>query len=306
MSTLLLIDDSERHRAQLRAAVDAAGLFDAVIEAENGMTGLRVVLEKQVDVVVARMELSGLDGTKLLPALKAHPAGAAVPLVFLTPHDDASRRARILAAGASDVLTMPVHPEEFAERLRGHLQRKRLQDDLRVKNETLARLSTVDGLTGLRTRRYIDDVLSIEFLRAKRYNTPLSILMGDIDLFKRVNDEYGHLAGDAALRGVASVVLHDLRETDVAGRYGGEEIMVVLAQNEISGSRIVAERWRQAVEESRFATAAGQAFGVTLSVGAASLEREMESPEALIGAADAALYRAKDRGRNRVEIAGPA
>ena len=89
------------------------------------MKGLRVLLEKQVDVVVARMELSGLDGTKLLPALKEHPASAAVPLVFLTTHDDVSRRARILAAGASDVLTMPVHPEEFAERLRGHLRLSR-------------------------------------------------------------------------------------------------------------------------------------------------------------------------------------
>jgi diguanylate cyclase (GGDEF)-like protein len=223
--------------------------------------------------------------------------------VFLTGEDDPARRARTLDAGASDVLTLPVHSGELVSKLRIHLRLKRLQDDLRVKNDTLGRLSTVDGLTGLRTRRYVDDVLSIEFLRARRYGNPLTILMGDIDHFKKVNDEFGHLAGDAALRGVASILLHDLRSTDVAGRYGGEEILVVLAQNEISGARILADRWRTAVEEARHADPAGQVVGVTLSIGVASLGPEMVSPESLVGAADAALYRAKSSGCNRVELA---
>ncbi|MEM9177312.1 MAG: diguanylate cyclase [Myxococcota bacterium] len=306
MATLLLIDHSETHRAQLRAAIEAASLFDQVLEAADGLAGLRFVLDKAVDVVVCRLEVARLDGTKLLPALQAQPGLAAAPVVFLTSQDDPERRARMLDAGASDVLTMPVHFGELVAKLRIHLRQKRLQDDLRVKNETLGRLSTVDGLTGLRTRRYVDDVLSIEFLRARRYANPLTILMGDIDHFKRVNDEFGHLAGDAALRGVASVLLHDLRNTDVAGRYGGEEILVVLAHNESSGAQILAERWRAAVEESRFADPAGQVLGVTLSIGIASLEAEMASPEALVGAADAALYRAKSQGRNRVELAGPA
>ena len=307
MASLLLIDDSDPHRAQLRAALEPAGLFAEVCEASDGLQGLRSLLEKSVDVVVCRLELAGLDGPKLLAALRAHPQGATVPVVFLTARDDAARRARVLEAGANDVLTMPVHPGELVARLRGHLRLKRLQDDLRGKNETLARLSTVDALTGLRTRRYVEDVLAIEFLRAQRYEQPLSILMADLDHFKRVNDVYGHLGGDAALRGVAQVLLHDLRATDVAGRYGGEEILVVLSPNELSGARVVAERWRCAVEESCFAAPGSSTpIGVTLSIGVASLEPGMASPEALVGAADAALYRAKSRGRNRVEIAGPA
>jgi len=306
LATLLVIDHSEAHRAQLRAAVEPACLFDEIVEAADGIQGLRVVLEKPVDVVLCRLELTGLDGTKLLPALQEQSQGVAAPVVFLTGQDDPERRARTLDAGASDVLTLPVHFGELVSKLRIHLRLKRLQDDLRVKNDTLGRLSTVDGLTGLRTRRYVDDVLSIEFLRARRYGNPLTILMGDIDHFKKVNDEFGHLAGDAALRGVASILLHDLRSTDVAGRYGGEEILVVLAQNEINGARILADRWREAVEEARYADPAGQVVGVTLSIGVASLDSEMASPEALIGAADAALYRAKSGGRNRVELAGPA
>lgn len=305
MATLLLIDHSETHRAQLRAAIEPAELFGDIVEASDGLAGLRVVLDKSVDVVLCRLELAGLDGSKLLPILREQPGISAAPVVFLTSQDDAERRARMLDAGASDVLTLPAHFGELVARLRIHLRLKRLQDDLRVKNETLGRLSTVDALTGLRTRRYVDDVLSIEFLRARRYASPLTILMGDIDHFKQVNDDYGHLAGDAALRGVASILLHDLRNTDVAGRYGGEEILVVLAQNEISGARVLAERWRAAVEEARFADPAGQMLGVTLSIGVASLDAEMASPESLVGAADAALYRAKSSGRNRVELAGP-
>jgi two-component system, cell cycle response regulator len=198
---------------------------------------------------------------------------------------------------------MPIHPPELIARLRLHLRLKRLQDDLRVKNETLGRLSTLDGLTGLRTRRYVDDVLSIEFLRAQRYGNSLTLMMGDLDHFKWVNDDYGHLAGDATLRGVASILLSDLRETDVAGRYGGEEILVVLARSQASGAKIFGERWREAVEESRFADPTGKQIAVTISIGIASLTEDMATPESLIAATDAALYRAKDAGRNRVEVA---
>ncbi len=306
MATLLLIDHSETHRAQLRQAIAPAELFAEIIEAPDGMAGLRIALDKRVDLVVCRLELAGLDGARLLPILREQPGIGGAPIVFLTSEDDPEHRARLLDAGASDALVMPVHFGELLARLRIHLRVGRLQDDLRVKNETLGRLSTVDGLTGLRTRRYVEDVLSMEFLRARRYGNPLTILMGDIDEFARVNDDYGHLAGDAALRGVASVLLHDLRSTDVAGRYAGEEILVVLAQNELSGGRVLAERWRAAVEETRFADPAGQVLGVTLSIGAATLDAEMASPEALVGAADAALLRAKSSGRNRVELAGPA
>ncbi len=155
------------------------------------------------------------------------------------------------------------------------------------------------------SRRYVDDYLSIEFLCARRYGNPLHVLMADLDHFKAVNDEHGHLAGDAVLRGVSSILLHDLRKTDVAGRFGGEEILVILAQNESSGARIFAERWRCKVEESCFPDPSGTPLQATISIGVATLSEEMVSPESLIGAADAALYRAKDSGRNRVEVAGP-
>lgn len=305
MTRLLVIDDSTPQRRWLRGVLTPSGLFDEIVEVDDGLHGLRILLEKPVDLVLCRFELGGLDGMKLIPTLQEAPATAAVPVVFMTGQPDGERTARALESGASDVLSATVHPAELVARLRLHLRLKRLQDDLRIKNETLARLSTVDALTGLRSRRYIDDVLSIEFLRARRYRNPLTVVMGDLDHFKRVNDDHGHLAGDAALRGVASILLDVLRGTDVAGRYGGEEILVVLAHNEISGGRVFAERWRRAVEEARFADPEGRPFSVTISLGLASFDPEMSSPESLVGAADAALYRAKQAGRNRIALAGP-
>jgi len=187
-------------------------------------------------------------------------------------------------------------------RLGLHLKVKQLQDELMVKNATLARLSTVDALTGLRTRRYVKEVLSIEFLRARRYGTSLAVLMADLDLFKKVNDRHGHPAGDVVLQGVAECLLSSLRATDSAGRYGGEELLVVLPQNDGEGGVILAERWRLAVENTVYMGSERQAISVTISIGVAEFQEAFETPDDLIAAADKALYRAKENGRNCIEV----
>jgi diguanylate cyclase (GGDEF)-like protein len=127
--------------------------------------------------------------------------------------------------------------------------------------------------------------------------------MADLDLFKNINDEYGHPTGDAVLRGVSALLLSQVRATDVAGRYGGEEILVIVAQNESEGVTTLAERWRADVEAARFDSTDGRKAAVTISVGVASFRWDMASPEELVSAADAALYRAKAAGRNRVCMA---
>jgi diguanylate cyclase (GGDEF)-like protein len=238
----------------------------------------------------------------LLRVKEATPGTSNVPFVFLTASQDLDRRIRLLEGGAADLVVKPFHPGELVARLRLHLKVKRLQDELRVKNETLARLSTTDGLTGLRTRRYTNEVLSIEFLRARRYHSPLCVAMADLDHFKLVNDTHGHPTGDSVLRGVASLLLSQLRATDVAGRYGGEEFIVVLAQSELEGGRLLAERWRRAVAGATFEAPEGDAVSVQISIGLAAYDSEMKTAEDLVAAADAALYRAKEAGRNRIEM----
>jgi two-component system cell cycle response regulator len=302
MASILVIEDSDAHRAEIRRAVEGSGLFDRVLEAADGIRGLKLLVSESVDVVLCDLEMPGLDGEKILRVKAATPGRENVPFLFLTASCDVERRVHLLATGACDALVKPFHPEELVARLALHLKVKRLQDELRVKNSTLARLSTVDELTGLRSRRYVCDLLSVELLRARRYRTSLAVLMADLDHFKQVNDRYGHLAGDAVLRGVAQRLLGSFRATDTAGRYGGEELLVVLPQNTAAGAARLAERWRRDVAEAPFEVAGGEPVSVTLSAGVAEYRDDFEIPEDLIAAADAALYRAKEKGRNCVEM----
>ncbi len=300
MASILIVDDSASARAQIKSALANAEAFDRVLEAADGYLGLRMLLSEPLDLVVCDLEMPGFDGEKLLRAKESNPGGSNLPFIVVTASDDIDRRTRLLERGACDVVSKPFHPRDLAARLLLHLKIKRLQDELMVKNETLERLSTSDLVTGLRTRRYVSEMLAIEFLRARRYNSPLSILMADLDHFKAVNDTYGHLAGDVVLHGVSSCLLARLRATDVGGRYGGEEILVILHQSSVEGAAILAERWRKDVEAAKFEAPDGRAITSSISIGVAQYGKEMESPEGLIAAADAALYEAKRGGRNRL------
>ncbi len=301
MATILVIDDSEEHRAAIRAAVADCGLFDRILEAADGIRGLKLLVSEPIDAVLCDLEMPGLDGEKLLRVKRESPGHANLPFLFLTASTDHARRARLLEDGACDAIQKPFHKADLVARLQLHMKVKRLQDELMVKNATLAKLSTVDALTGLRTRRYVTELLSIEFLRARRYTTPLSVLMADIDHFKRVNDAHGHPTGDAVLRGVSESLTRALRATDTAGRYGGEEILVVLPQNDLEGSMVFAARWRSIVEESLFTSPEGAKIQVTISIGVTQYHDRYKSADDLIAAADRALYVAKDGGRNRTE-----
>ena len=300
MATLLVIEDSPGQRSEIRRAVEAAGLFDRILESGNGIDGLKLLLAEPVDVVLCDVEMPGLDGERLLQVKESRPGVRDVPLLFLSATADLDRRVRLIDGGACDSIAKPFHPSELVARLRLHLRIKRLQDELREKNEQLSQLSTTDPLTGLRNRRFIDEILNIELLRARRYETPLTVVMADIDHFKQVNDAHGHQAGDAVLRAMADVLRRSLRASDVGGRYGGEEFLVVLTQNEPDGGRRFAERWRQAVESTCVELPDGARVEVTISVGVAgAVGPRCEAPE-LVAAADAALYAAKQCGRNRV------
>jgi diguanylate cyclase (GGDEF)-like protein len=303
MATLLLIDDSESQRASIRAALDGCVVFTRVLEAGDGIEGLSILMREPVDVVLCDVAMPKLDGDKLLRMKDSSPGGSNIPFVFLTGSADADRRARLLLDGAADAIAKPFHPAELVARLQLHLKVKRLQDELRLKNQALAQLSSVDALTGLRARRFVDEILNIEFLRARRYRTPLSLVMADLDHFKRINDEKGHPAGDSVLREIGALFLSIVRRTDVAGRYGGEEFLLIHPQSTATGAARTAERLREAVEAAKFGGAGG-GLRVTLSLGVAEYDRRMTSPKDLIAAADRALYAAKRGGRNRVMVAG--
>jgi diguanylate cyclase (GGDEF)-like protein len=177
--------------------------------------------------------------------------------------------------------------------------------DLVMKNRTLAEMSARDSLTGLYNRWYVMEKIDSEMNRSLRHGCPVSVLMLDIDHFKRVNDAFGHAAGDGVLRAVAQVLRDSCRVYDVPGRYGGEEFCVVLPETKTGNTTVVAERIRERMESSSFNVGADSVV-VTASIGIAgidSMEGEgIVSPSILIDRADRALYSAKHRGRNRVEL----
>jgi diguanylate cyclase (GGDEF)-like protein len=306
LATLLVIDDSDTQREQIRSALEPSGLFSRILEAGDGLAGLKLLMAEPIDVVLCDLEMPRLDGDKLLRMKDCSPGGANIPFVYLTASTNLDRKVRLILEGASDAIAKPFHPPDLVARLKLHLKVKRLQDELMLKNATLERLSTVDGLTGLRTRRYVDEVLSVEFLRARRYRTPLCVLMIDLDEFKEVNDALGHLAGDAVLCGAAQRIQSMVRSTDVAGRYGGDEFIIVQPQNRLEGARVMAERLRAAIAGEPFEIERGRPVSLTLSIGVAECHDGLETPDELLAAADRALYEAKRGGRNRVAAApGP-
>lgn len=305
MPTILVIDDSELHRAEIRTAVADAGDFDRVLEAGDGIQGLKQLLNESVDLVLCDLELPGLDGEKLLRVKDANSGGVPVPFLFVTGSGDRERRTRLIVDGASDVVQKPFFAPDLVARLRLHLKIRQLQQELMIKNRRLEYLSTTDEVTGLRTRRFVNDTLRVEFQRARRYGQSLSVLMADLDHFKRVNDKFGHPAGDAVLRATAERLQEQLRATDLGGRYGGEEFVVVLPHNDLSSATQAAERWRAMIADKPFLVTGGREIQVTMSVGVATFERSMGSPDELVSAADTALYIAKENGRNRVECFEP-
>lgn len=201
---------------------------------------------------------------------------------------------------ANDNLSYRLTPNSHDELGRLAREFNTMAERLMQHQHKLEELSIRDGLTDLYNRREFDNRLQEEMLRARRYNKPFSVLMLDIDHFKNVNDRYGHQAGDEILIAVADLVRLSVRPVDVACRYGGEELAVILPETTKEGARVVAERIRHTVEESLTATPQGDTIQVTVSIGLATFPHDGDTGAQLIGAADRALYLAKQEGRNLV------
>jgi len=170
----------------------------------------------------------------------------------------------------------------------------------RKRAEQAEELASRDGLTGLYNYRTFFSMLKEEIARAERYNHPVSLLMLDIDHFKRINDTYGHPAGDAVLKGLSDLLMSQARSIDRVCRYGGEEFTVILSETDVIMAMSIAERLRAAVERQSFDTGSGKTIGITVSIGVAAYPLHVNSPEGLVKFSDIALYAAKGGGRNRV------
>lgn len=310
MKTLLVIDDSATMRALVCAALQGKGLFDRIVEAEDGEAGLRAAAELAPDLVLCDLVMPRLDGFGFLEGFRATDAGRRVPVLMLSSEQEAEKKVGGFARGANDYILKPCPPAELCARVENYLRLKLLQDELEAKNRELslrnaelAAMAITDSLTQLHNRRHFVERGEQDFARAVRAETPLGLLMVDVDHFKQINDNWGHQEGDRVLREVSRSVRDSVRQGDVVARWGGEEFIVLLPDTDFVASERVAEKLRRGVEELDLGRGSPK---VTISVGVGGYPAPgVESLFALVEVADQALYRAKRAGRNRTESLRP-
>lgn len=290
----LLIVDDQPHNIQVLYQVFCGDY--QVFMATSGLQALSVCREQMPDLMLVDVVMEGMDGYEVCRQVKADPRTGDIPVIFVTAHDDPKEETTGLSVGAVDFIAKPINPDVVRARVRTHVK-------LKLQSELLRRMVFVDGLTGVFNRRYFEHYLSSEWLRANRNNTSISLLLVDVDHFKRFNDHYGHLAGDDCLRKVAGALKRGLkRPADVAVRYGGEEFACLLPETDLAGAIKVGQHLEQQIRSLAIEhMASDTAPVVTISMGVAV--RTGLSPatfDELIAQADEQLYRAKKEGRGRV------
>ncbi|WP_457394333.1 diguanylate cyclase domain-containing protein [Roseateles sp. P5_E1] len=302
--SLLLVDDDAASVQVLARMLNGLGELRFALSGEDG---LRLARESPPDLVLVDAEMPGLSGLEVCAALRADPRLADVPVIIITGHTEVAVEVAGFAAGASDFIRKPPVAEVVVARARTQLRLKALGDALRASALT-------DGLTGLANRRRFDQDLRLECERARRGHESLALLLIDVDHFKRYNDRYGHVAGDACLREIAAAIRGCIRRpADLAARYGGEEFAVLLPQTDAAGARAMAQRIVDAVAGLALAHAdATPSCLVSVSVGWAAARPDLDASvvltrgESLVEAADRGLYAAKAAGRGRIGEASEA
>ncbi|MEM5422515.1 MULTISPECIES: diguanylate cyclase [Paraburkholderia] len=313
---VLLVDDQAIVAEAVRRALASEREIDFHYCAHPDQA-VRTAEEVRPTVILQDLVMPGTDGLTLVRAYRANEATRDVPIIVLSTKEEPAIKSAAFASGANDYLVKLPDSVELIARVKYHsrsyvnmLQRdeayralRRSQQELLRANLELRRLTHSDGLTGLSNRRYLDEFLSAEWKRAERERTEVSLLMIDVDYFKPYNDTYGHVAGDNVLRSVATTIRREIRQPrDLVARFGGEEFAVVLPGTGSAGARLLAEKMRRDVVGLALPHV-GSAVSehLTISIGVATLTPAPGLAEtALIEEADAALYRAKRDGRNRV------
>lgn len=302
MAKILIVDDEKKIVEMLEIGLNAMG-YD-VCAAYDGETAVEMVLKEVPDIVLLDINLPKMDGFEVCRQIRAKITDNYIPIIMVTARDDLSSKIEGLDTGADDYITKPVDIKEVMARIKSMLRIKNLQDELRFAKDELQELAVRDYLTDCYNRRYFLEILDLELKKSVRYGRNIVLLMIDIDKFKLINDTYGHPVGDKVLRKVSAVIKTGLRESDIIGRYGGEEFIVFLPNiSDITNLKSICERLRSQVEKSDINVAETK-INITISIGAGNfLDNYLPSIDDMISVIDKALYKAKNDGRNRYVIA---
>ncbi|HTU58821.1 MAG TPA: diguanylate cyclase [Polyangiales bacterium] len=295
---VLIADDDQHSRQYVASLLRKHGMQIEI--AEDGPRALASARDLNLDLVLLDIMMPGIDGLDCCRLIKGITQEQFLPVILLTAKGDAESRVTGLRIGADDYIAKPFDERELLARVSNLLRIKRMHDNINEARTRLEQLAVQDELTGLFNYRYLHTRLNEEFKRSERYRDPLACVMLDIDHFKRVNDRYGHDAGDVVLRETAVRIKKAVREIDVVTRYGGEEFLLVLPSTNFSGALSVADRVWRAVGGEQYTLPSGSER-VSISLGVAVFpSRDIKSKDQLIKAADKALYQAKGDGRDRI------
>lgn len=296
---ILVCDDDPQDRKLIRYYLRQKTDREIVMLEAGQTAEIQMALDKgRVDLVLMDIQMPEKSGMEWLKEIVEKQIA---PVVMLTGHGSEETVVQSLKQGAIGYLPKSkLCMEKLVDTIDAAMAMWRELQISKANQEQLERFVNIDSLTGLLNRRAILHRLDEQITHARRYGEKLSVIMLDIDRFKRINDKYGHIAGDDVLEKVAVWLQRRLRDTDSAGRYGGEEFVIVLPKTDLSAALVIAERIGKSIKAAKMKDLKGNVFSVTISQGLARY-KPGDDRSSLISRADSALYRAKQNGRNRVE-----
>lgn len=299
---ILLVDDEPTQRLIMARLLKRAGF--QVETAANGREALSKIASGDYQLMITDWEMPEMDGIALCSALRNSEDQAYIYIILLTARDSIEHVVTGLQAGADDYLTKPVIEPELIARLNTGKRIVTLERSLRTANEENRRLSITDALTGACNRRYLMEQLPREIDRAARYGRQLSVIMCDVDHFKKINDTHGHLIGDEVLKWFVQSMQQSVRASDWVARYGGEEFVIVLPETNVANAGVAAEHLREQISAGPFECKEAS-FPVTASFGVSGWHERVpqgSTVDALLSKCDTGVYASKAGGRNRVSV----
>jgi len=299
--TILAVDDSPVYRKLVEQSLEQEQC--TVLLAKDGNEALRMFAEHRPAVVITDWTMPDISGPDLCKRIRGDFPEVYPHLILLTSNTDKDQVVQGLQAGADDYLTKPFHRGELLARVGVGRRISELHRQIQAKSRLLEEMALTDVLTGLPNRRAIEVWAPRQLSAAARHHFPVSVVIADLDFFKKVNDSYGHEAGDSVLRSFAEMLKANTRQSDMCGRLGGEEFLVIISHGDHNSVRTAIERLRRRLESHKFPFGEST-ITITASFGIATFcGNKAPELEALVKCADAALYTAKQKGRNRIEFA---
>lgn len=290
---VLVIDDNPQNIRLLKEILEDENFL--VYTSDSGLAILEIVTNINPDLILLDIMMPEVDGYEVCEVLKGNSLTQDIPIIMITAKTEGEDVKRALDLGAFDYIKKPVDEVEVVARVQSALRYKQQQDKLKE-------MASRDGLTGAYNHALLIELFQKELAKQKRSGGNIAFIMLDIDYFKKVNDTYGHMAGDVVLKELTQIITHNVRNSDIIGRYGGEEFGIVLTDIQLDTVYQLCERIRQSIESNVFAIGT-ESLNITVSMGVYfKTAGDNISMGEMIKKADEALYKAKHTGRNKVEI----